>query len=107
MLRLTHSPQPITADPRKGGSIMTAKEKDEPDEIEVIIVEEKVSIDPIQTDPNGIRGPNITVNGTATLKTARSDNPNRVVSSPELISEVAVQLGPSGTFVSADPTGPV
>lgn len=86
---------------------MATKEKDKPDEIEVIIVEESVSIDPIQTDANGIRGANITVNGTATLKTARSDNPNKHVSSPELISEVAVQFGPSGTFVSADPTGPI
>src|SRR5262249_28580855 len=89
---------PTTADPRRGGSIMTAIEEEEPDEIEVIIVEERVSIDPIQTDQTGIRGPNITVNGTALLKTARSDNPNNPKSHPELISEVAVQFGPSGTF---------
>src|SRR5262245_32121555 len=107
MLMLARSPRATTADPRRGGSIMITKEKEGPDGIEVIIVEESVRIDPIQTDPNGIRGPNITVTGTAKLITARSDNPNQRVSSPELISEVAVQLGPSGTFVSAAPTGPI
>ena len=51
-------PQPATSDREREGSIMNIKEigkLDEPDEVEVIIVEENVSIDPIQTDPNGIR----------------------------------------------------
>jgi hypothetical protein len=82
--------------------------KDEADDVEIIIVRHDVGIDPIRTDPDGfIRGPNVTVNGRAIVETARSDSPNQHVPAPELIADVEVQLGPSGVFVSAEPTGPL
>jgi hypothetical protein len=71
-----------------------------------------VSIDPIPTGAGGIvRGATITVEGAAecntdTIDTKHPEN-DTSESTPEAISEVAVRLGQSGTFVKANPTGPV
>jgi len=59
-----------------------------------------------------VQGSTITVKGTAkcvmeTFDTAHPENDPTTEDSPESITEVAVRLGHSGTFVKANPTGPV
>jgi hypothetical protein len=77
-----------------------------------VTLDPSVGIDPIPTGAGGIvRGATITVKGTAdcikeTFDTAHPDD-TTTEHSPDSITEVAVQLGPSGAFVKANPTGPV
>src|SRR5262245_35035191 len=72
----------------------------------------RVTIDPIPTGADGIvRGKKVTVKGTAECvkETHDTTNPEKDTSedSPESITEVAVRLGSAGSFVKANPTGPV
>jgi hypothetical protein len=66
--------------------------KDEPEEVDVVIVRHDVGIDPIHTDPDGlVRGPTAPVNGTAVVETAdfaisRIGHPHMNV--PEILGRV-------------------
>src|SRR5882724_4538801 len=61
----------------------------------------KVRIDPIPTDGGGFHGATIIVKGTAECHRNTENGPSAI----EAIFEVAVQLGSSGEFVAARPTG--
>lgn len=78
----------------------------------IVTLDLGVGIDPIPTGAGGIvRGPTITVKGTAECKkeTIDEDHPenNKTEDSPGSITKVEVRFGPSGAFVKANPTGPV
>src|SRR5262245_16583085 len=77
-----------------------------------VTMQPSVFIDRIPTGADGIvRGATITITGTADclVWVVDPENPDNATpeSSPESISAVAVRLGASGEFVTANPTGPV
>jgi hypothetical protein len=77
-----------------------------------VTLDPSIAIDPIPTGAGGIvRGTTITVKGTAkcTKETFDTEHPENdsTTDSPESITNVAVQLGDSGPFVTANPAGPV
>ena len=79
----------------------------------IVKLDPSVGIDPIPTGAGGIvRGQTIMVTGGAacvkeTFDTTHPENGSTTEDSPDSIKEVAVQLGASGPFVKAIPTGPV
>ncbi|HEY7182764.1 MAG TPA: hypothetical protein VIC84_15145, partial [Blastocatellia bacterium] len=71
-----------------------------------------VGINPIPTGAGGIvRGSTITVNGfaecTTLIPNPKDPTDPTEQSTPEAITKVEVQFGPSGAFVKATPTGPL
>jgi hypothetical protein len=77
----------------------------------VVTLDASVGINPLPVDTKGIvRGPTVVVKGTAQCTKDTSDgNPENDVTEnvPQAINEVAVRFGSGGTFVKANPTGPV